>query len=162
MASITEIPFADVGNRMENEDKSSDLKETHKDLYGTLMVVNQRIDNVGTMLFWILGIAALAVCVSIHMRWFDSIFGVSVEQLRGFGVYSLIMIGAFVVFAIATNYKENMIYSAAKSGILESLMRDSISVESLLADIADDKKLTRIKEKLMNDENIQRAGRTRL
>ena len=147
---------------MENENTTTCIKDTNKDLYGMLMVVNQRIGNAGTLLFWIVAIPVLALCVSIHMRWFDSIFGVPVEQMRGFGVYALIAVLAFLGFGVVTNYKEKTIYSAAKPAILENLRLNDISVEYLLADRADDKELAQIREKLMDDKDIQQRDPMRL
>ncbi len=148
---------------MENENETTGFKNTHKDLYGMLLLVNQRLCNAGSaLLIWILVVAVLALCVSIHMRWFDSIFGVPVEQVRGFGVYTLIVVVSFTLVGVLTTYREKIIYSSAKPAILENLRENDISVECLLADIVDDKKLSEIREKLMDDKDIQQRNGTRL
>jgi len=143
---------------MTRQNTTSSLKETHKDLYGLLMLVNQRIDNVGTSLIWILILGVIAACVSIHMRWFDAVLGIPVEKLRGFGVYTLMAIAAFLVFVVVTEFREKRIYHAAKPEILEMLRQNDLSVEALLADIANDKNVDKIKDKLLDDKQLQEPG----
>jgi len=142
----------------EPEPTASPLKETHKELYGMLLVINQRIKNVGTSLIWFLGVAVLALCVAIHMRWIENVFGIPAERLRGFGVYALLVVVAFVLFALSTQFREQQIYRAAKPDILRSLKDNGISTERLLAEIADDGRLEAIREKLMDDRSLRRDG----
>jgi len=147
---------------MSEEENVSTIKQTHKDLYGILMTANRRISNVGTSSIWILGIAALGLCVTIHMRWIDPIAGIPVDKLRGWGVYAVIVTVAFITFNVLTSIRENQVYRQFRQDILGSLKYRNMSVESLLADIADDKALSNIKEKLMDDKTIHDSDRMRL
>ena len=133
----------------------SSLKETNKDLYGTLMLENQRLENVGTSLIWIVGVIVLASCVTIHMRWIDSLMGVPIDKLRGFGVYTLAFLVVFLIYVIITNIRENLIYKSIKPQIFQKLQENKISIEELLAEIAEDEALENIKEKIMDDKSIQ-------
>ena len=60
----------------------SDLRERDPELYGLLLLANQKIANFGTTLIWVLGLSAIVVCVGIHQRWFSSIAGLDVPDNR--------------------------------------------------------------------------------
>ena len=147
---------------MSEEQKASTIKATHKDLYGILMTASRCISNVGTFSIFFLGAAALGLCVAIHMRWFDYLAGIPVDKLRGWGVYAVIITVAFILFIIHLNIRGNQVYRQFKPRILRSIQEADMTVESLLTDIADDKALSDVKEKLMEDKNIGDSQRMRL
>ena len=147
---------------MAKEQKDSAIKGTHKDLYGILMTASRRISNVGTFSIFILGAGALGLCVAIHMRWFDYLVGIPVDKLRGWGVYAVIIVVAFILFITHLNIRGNQVYRQFKSRILRSIQEADMTVESLLTDIADDEALSDVKEKLMEDKNLGDSQRMRL
>lgn len=132
----------------------SSFKQSNKHLYGLLMQANEKLDNVGTTLIWLLGVAVLALCMSIHMEWFDVILGVPVAKLQSIGVYALIVLATFVVFIIYTGIVERMVYRSVRPTLLKALRESELSVQSLLAEIADNDKLKEIREKIMSDEEV--------
>ena len=132
----------------------SDFKEDNKELYGLLMSVNERVTNVGSNLIWILGVAVFALCVTIHMRWVDTIFGIPIDRVRGFSVYILMFLVAFVIITLFSQIRENMVYQAAKPYILRKMQESGLSAETLIAEISEDQDLKEIREKIMGDKNF--------
>ena len=116
------------------------------------------------MLVWVLGIAGLSLCVSIHMRWMPTLLGIPVDELRGFGVYTLIMLLVFTLFYWLTSVQERQIYGRMRPELLARLRDQQMSVQVLLARIADDDDLEDIRDQLMDDASIwptSRSGPTR-
>lgn len=103
-------------------------------------------------------VALLFLCVSIHMRWFDSLMGIPVDRLRNIGVYFLFAGISFLAFMLIAQFRETMIYRANKGEILSSLRRNKLSIEYLLAEIANDEKLSRIRDKMIHDKDIQQES----
>ncbi len=130
------------------------FQEKHKDFYGLLMLYNEKISNCGTVLIWVLGTLGFALCVAIHQQWFDSFLGISIEKLRGIGVYLLIALIFFSAFVILVESEENRIYNSIKPEIFTYLEQNRISVGSLLVDIKDDPDVKDIRKKLMHDVGI--------
>jgi hypothetical protein len=147
----------DTRDAEEDNSRASGLKQTHKDIYGLLLLVNHRIYDVVGWTFFVLISSALFLCVSIYMRWFDSLLGIPLDRLRDIGVYVLIAVIAFLASTAISNFRGNMVYRAARTEILNRLNKSNISIETLLAEIADDKKLDQIRDKMMKDKEIQQT-----
>ena len=140
------------------ENKNS-FKETHKDLYGMLMIANQRIDNVGTFLVWIIGMPTFAFCIAVHMKWLTSIWGIPVDKVRGLGVYTFIVIAASILFFIISELRELQIYKSLRTPLLQKIKNEKIKIEVLVTEISEDPALRKIKERIMNDKSIQQKSR---
>lgn len=138
----------------EPDDEEIGFQEKHKNFYGLLMLYNEKISDAGTVLIWVLGTLGFALCVAIHQQWFDSFLGISVEKLRGIGVYLLIALIVFSAFAILVESEENRIYNSIKPEIFAYLEQNRIALGSLLVDIKDDPDVKDIRKKLMQDAGI--------
>ena len=149
---------------MTDESTRVSLRDSDEELYGLLLLANQKVSNVGTMLVWVLGIVGLLICVAIHMRWVPTLLGIPVDELRGFGVYTLIMLLVFTLFYWVTSVQERQIYGRMRPELLARLRDQQMSVQVLLARIADDDDLEDIRDQLMDDASIwptSRSGSTR-
>jgi hypothetical protein len=145
----------------EESQSSSDFKKSNKDLYGLLLSTNQKIDDVGMIPFCLGILWAVLLCLTIHMRWVDSFMGIRVETVRSIWVYLAIALFAFIVsFAIAL-VRQKSVYEEHRPEIVARLERDHMSVDTLLAEIADDRALSLVREKLAGDTDIElsRAGK---
>ena len=147
-------PTVTYTDHEEPDDEDICFQEKHKDFYGLLMLYNEKISNCGTVLIWVLGTLGFALCVAIHQQWFDSFLGISVEKLRGIGVYLLIALIVFSAFVIIVESEENRIYNSIKPEIFAYLEQNRISLGSLLVDIKDDPEVKDIRKKLMHDAGI--------
>jgi hypothetical protein len=139
-------------------DERLSLREEHEELYGILLLANQKIKDVGTTLIWVLGVGVLAFCVAIHLRWFDTVLGISVEEVRSVWVYVLLAVCAFVLFFVYTQAREKVLYRSFKPAILSYLRDKDISIYSMVARIEGDSSLSDIAEKLMEDPQIPLPG----
>ena len=95
-------------------DELQDFKSNHQSLYGFLLLADQKIKNVGANCIWYIGLAAFAFCVAIHMKWCNSFFGIPVIHLRGYGVYTLILLSIFVAWFIYISVGEKRVYADLK------------------------------------------------
>lgn len=133
----------------------SDLKEDHEELYGLLLLANQKISNVGTSSIWVMAIIVLAICVSLHMRWVTDIAGIPVDDFRSVGVYVLISVSTFYLYTVVTNFQERAVYLQIKPEIEIYLQRYHLSYYNLLSQIQDDDDLNDIATKIKDDPDIQ-------
>jgi hypothetical protein len=131
------------------------LRDEHEELYGMLLLANQKISNVGTAAVWLMIVGTITVCVGIHKNWVDNIAGIDIVKLQGWGVYVLITIVTFILFSFYTGIRERGEYQRIKPEIIKYLRTQGISIYSLLAKIEDDPNLSSIAEQLKDDPSIQ-------
>ncbi len=133
----------------------SAFQEAHEELYGFLLLANQKIANVGTALVWFIGASVFALCVTIHMRWVDHVFWIPIERLRSVLVYLLIAILSFMAYVIVSTLRERAVYYRFKPELLMFLQRDNVSVYSLLSLIDRDRRLKDLAEQIKDDPGFQ-------
>jgi hypothetical protein len=131
------------------------LADEDPDLYGMLLLADQKIGNVGTVSIWIWALLGLGSCVGLHMRWFDALTGMDCSAFRGFGVYMLICTTAFTLFATIDSWQERSVYYSMRNEILNALQKNGRSVYSILTTIQSDELLKNIAGQLKDDRNIQ-------
>jgi hypothetical protein len=139
---------------MEGEQESG-LRDEHEELYGMLLLANQKIGNVGTAAVWLMIVGTITVCVGIHKNWLDNIGGIDIAKFQGWGVYVLITVVTFILFSFYTGVRERGEYQRIKPEIIKYLRQQQISIYSLLAKIEDDPNLSSIAEQLKDDPSIQ-------
>ncbi len=129
-------------------DQSSELKKEHSELHGRLLIANERLENVGTMLIWMMLLAVVGACVALHKAWLDPVFGIPVENLQGWGVYSLILLVAFVFYSIYNEVAEKMAYRRIHPSIENYLSQNGLSLPWLVSQIEGDESLSEVAEQL--------------
>ncbi len=131
------------------------LADEDPDLYGMLLLADQKIGNVGTASIWIWALLGLGLCVGLHMRWFETLTGMDCSAFRGFGVYMLICTTAFTLFATTNSWQQRNVYYGMRNEILNALQKSGRSVYSILTAIQSDDLLKNIAGQLKDDKNIQ-------
>ncbi|NNE01245.1 MAG: ABC transporter ATP-binding protein [Pirellulaceae bacterium] len=135
------------------------LAEEDPELYGLLLLANQKISNVGTSAVWLCGIAALGLCVALHMKWLDDLTGIDFDNARGWGVYFLICTTAFALFAFWNTAMERSAYRKMRDDVFESLRRSDRSVYNLITAMQNDEALKNIAEHVKDDPGVKVSAR---
>jgi hypothetical protein len=137
-----------------DEYSGNPIKDECKDLYGLLLVVDERVGDVGTASIWFVALGALALCVALHMQWLSGLLGEDVEKLRGIWVYILIGVAAFVFYSAVTAARERRVYARFRDEISEAMERNDFDKYTLIAEIQDDPALKQVAELLKTDTAI--------
>jgi len=128
-------------------DGRSALVQDDDELYGLLLVVNERISNAGTGLAFVgLGLTAFVV-LSIAFTWFPNITG-SLDELRSWWFYAAAGLAGLVVTGWLTGMRERVAFRASERELDRELDRARISRYALLAMIKDDDELDSLTEML--------------
>ena len=106
--------------------------------------------------------AGLVVKYLLDKRWIFADFSRGARaHARRFGVYTLILLTTFLLFYLLVGVRERQLYQMMKPELLASSKDHGLSVQTLLARIADDDDLDDIREQLMDDVSIQPTSRAR-
>ncbi len=135
-----------------------DLKQDHPELYGRLLIANEKIENVGTLAVWLMLALVLGICVTIHMGWVAIVFGIPVEQLQGWGVYILIAVVCFVIYSVYTHFAEKAAYRSLRQPVMHYLNQHNLTVPWLVARTENDSSVNDISEQLKTDTSSMFQG----
>ena len=144
---------------MDSNPYESDLAEDDPDLYGLLLLADQKISNVGTTQVWFWLMFALGLCIGLHMKWFDQATGANFDSFRGIGVYIFVWVTAFSLFVLINGMQERSMYRSMRDEILDALRRSDRSIYQLIADMQHDPSLSNISEQLKDDKRINVKSR---
>ena len=128
-----------------------EVAEHHPELYGRLLIANERIENAGTVVIWLMIALVIGVCATIHMAWVPAIFGIPVARLQSWIVYLLIAVGVFVVYCFYSTLAEKRAYQAVRQPVYEYLQKHHLTVPWLIAQINGDDSVDDIAEQLRKD-----------
>ncbi len=126
----------------------------HRVFYARLMEVNEALEASGVLWVRFFLIAVPALCLGIHFRWIESLVGISTDFMRGYGYYLLIFVSAGILLTVILSRKDAGIYGKARPEILELLRNSELTLEGLLADIAEDPNLQEIREMMEEDTEL--------
>lgn len=129
------------------------LKQDHPELYGRLLIANEKVENVGTLSIWLMLAFVLGACVTIQMAWIDTVLGVPVQRLQGWGVYALIAVVSFVIYCIYTHFAEKAAFRNVRQPIIQYLNSYNLSVPWLIAQIENDSSVSDVAEQLKSDSS---------
>lgn len=132
-------------------ESGSNLQQEHPELYGRLLMANEKLENVGTLAVWLLMLFIVGLCVTIHMAWIDPLLGIPVENLQGWGVYILIALASFVIYCLYTELAEKIAYRSLKPGIMNYLAQQSLTIPWLVSQLANDSSLEEISDQLKKE-----------
>ncbi len=130
------------------------LQKEHPELYGRLLMANEKLENIGTLVIWLAMMFVLALCATIHMAWVDPIFGIPVAKLQSWWVYLLIVVATFVVYCIYNEINERALYRKLKPGIVNYLNQHGLSIPWLVSQVENDDSLEEIAGQLKNDTSV--------
>ena len=135
------------------------LPKEDPELYGLLLLADQKISNVGSTLVWVILVATLGSCVALHMHWLDKVTGLDFDAGRGIGVYILICVSSFAFFSFVNGILERSAYRAMREELLGVIQRRNRSIYNLIAEIQSDEDLTNIAEQIKDDKGIHVKSR---
>jgi hypothetical protein len=130
------------------------LAREHPRLYGILLSVNQRVDDAGSNAIWIFGLAAVGLCVAIHLRWLEPVLGVEMDSVRSGGVYTLIILVAIFIGGSYIGWLERRAYAAHREEIRQALRGTDLDRYTLLAAIETDDSLEDVRPLIKKDDTL--------
>lgn len=133
-----------VREMIEDEDAVvSALRDSDPELYGYLIVVNDRISNA-TGCLWptALLLATLAACGAVAQFRPDLAF---------WWVYAIIVVIAGVLWILGNEWREQVVYLQTRDELFSRLTRANLSRDRLLALVASDTQLSNLTSKLKGD-----------
>lgn len=127
----------------DEEEVVSSLRDTDPDLYGYLIVVNDRISNA-TGCLWPTVLLALTIAACGAVASFR-------PDLSFWWVYTLIVIGGCVIWVLGNEWREQVVYWHNRPDLFARLNAASLSRDRLLAVVASDSQLSSLTGKLKAD-----------
>ncbi len=130
----------------------SRLKKTHEELYGHLLAINQRLEEAGGFLTWIVRLAILGVIVGIELHWFTEIAGVRVESLQSWWLYFLLALGGYAINSLIRDWFIHRAYARGRDELLAAVDESDLGRYRVLTQIEDDPALSEVSRMLKKDQ----------
>ncbi len=127
----------------------------HEELYGLLLMVDQKLENAGDGLVAVFIPGTLGLCVAIHLEWFPDFLGLPVAKFQSFWFFLLLGILALTIIGAGTNSQKQMIYRRFRPEILDYLATHQISGYQLIARIEGQAALSDVAEILKADATLR-------
>ena len=124
------------------------LKTNYPELYGLMLMANQRILAAGSRLIWFAILGVLGLSVGIHMEWFPEVFGLPVEKLQSWWVYLLIVLAGFLLNGLVVSWLEKIAWARFRDVVHKERRKQNISVPVLLTWLEDNIELSRLAQYL--------------
>ena len=137
--------------RQEAEENA--VRESHPELYGHLLEVNEQISNAGSGTIWVGMLLVASFCVAVHMQWLDRLIGIDTSLFRSLWVYGVVVLAGFVLMLWLINRMEARVYAYHREHLLGSISETGLTRRTLLAQVQDDKNVENVAEKLKNDSS---------
>ena len=127
------------------------LAEEKPELYGHLVAVSEILSDAGSnfVLFPMMTVAA--ICLTIHMKWIDTILGVDVDKVRSIWVYAIALTACFFVCGQIALWVEALVYRRYRADLIRAIREAGLSRWHLLARISKDEDMSNIVDKLKTD-----------
>ena len=135
-----------------------ELADEHPELFGHLLEVNQELSDTGSKMTVFGLLAAVVLCVAVHLQWIDSVLGIDAGRVRSFWAYALFVGASFMFLGQIVLIRESRVYRRQRSELLEHIRRAGLTRRTVLAKIHDDPQLATVADKLKSDRGTDRAG----
>ncbi|MFT6836328.1 MAG: hypothetical protein ACJA0H_002377 [Francisellaceae bacterium] len=136
------------------ENKKEYISEVDKELYGALLLANERISSAGGNLVIVFIILGIVISFGVHGHWIERWIGVDLASIHNWYFYISCPIICFLIAVMLCSIPSNRAYKRYRPDILRLANQAGMSQYRLIAMIGSDKDLKDIADCLKKDTSL--------